>query len=208
MQKDRQTDISTENKKVERNSDGSVRVRKKNELQKFADSIVSEDVADIKQYVKSEVVIPAIKKTISDIVGGVFDIIRNSVDTALFGETQYSRNRGSYSRTPYNSYYDGRSSSKREYDARRQSVFDYETLEYEYRGKAEYVLNELRNDIKEYNFASVFDLYDHSELDAPTTSSNYGWTDLSRAQIRFKPRFGEKNGGVYVIELPRAIPRK
>lgn len=201
MEKDRQTDIPTEDKKVEKNSDGSVRIKKKSDLQKFADSVISEDVADIKHYVKSEVVIPAIKKTISDIVGGIFDIIRNSVDNALFGDAYHPRNRSGSSRTPYNSYYDGRNSSRREYDARRQSVFDYETLEYLNRGKAEQVLRDLRNDIIEYNFASVFDLYDHSDMDAPTTSSNYGWTDLSKARVQYER-------GVYVIKLPRAIPRK
>ena len=200
MQKDRQTDIPTEIKKVEKNNDGSVRVRKKNELQKFVDSAITEDVADIKQYVKSEVVVPAIKKTISDIVSGVFDIIRNSVDVALFGDVS-SRNRGGSSRTPYNSYYDGRNSVKRQHDSRHRSVFDYETLEYVNRGKAEQVLHDLRETIREYNFASVFDLYDFSDMDAPSTSSDYGWADLSTAQVRYER-------GMYVIKLPRAIPRK
>ena len=199
MEKDRRTDIPTENTKVEPKENNAVRVRKKSKLQQFTDSVISEDVADIKSYVKSEVVVPAIKKTISDIVSGVFDIIRNSVDSALFGEAP-SKSRTSSSRTPYNSYYDGRHSNRKQYDSRQRSVFDYETLEYPTRGEAERVLYDLRECIREYKFASVFDLYDYSNLDAPTTSSNYGWADLSAAHVKY-------DRGAYIIKLPKALPR-
>lgn len=195
MEKDRRNDIAADDEK-----NSSSRIRKKNNVQRFADSIISEDIADIKTYVKSEVVIPAIKKTISDIVSGVFDIIRNSVDTALFGESNPRRNGRYSSRTPYNSMYDNRNSVRREYDTRRMSVFDYEYIEHDTRGKAEWILNELREDIREYNFARVADLFSLSDMDPPSVSENYGWTDLSRASVKYER-------GKYVIKLPRAIPR-
>lgn len=57
---------------------------KKSEMQKFADVFISEDVNNVKSYIVMDVLVPAIKKAISDIV-------TNGIDMILYGETGKSK---------------------------------------------------------------------------------------------------------------------
>lgn len=177
---------------------GEVKIKKKNEMQRLADVFLAEDIADIKSYVVKEVVVPAIKKTISDTISGIFDIIRNSVDTALFGET--GRRRSSSVKVPYNSIYDNRRTDRViVQDNRPRTRLDYDSLLYPTRGDAELVLDQMEESIKDYGFVTVFDLYDFAGVDPPYISRDYGWTDI-RSSAVMKVRDG------YVLKLPKALP--
>ena len=55
-------------KKVEKVINGTAKVRKKTEARKFADIFISEDVSNVKEYIFMDVLVPGIKKAISDIV--------------------------------------------------------------------------------------------------------------------------------------------
>ena len=57
-----------EKKKVEKVVQGTVRTKKKNGFQKFAGFLVSDDVSNIKSYVVKDVVIPSVKKAISETI--------------------------------------------------------------------------------------------------------------------------------------------
>ena len=54
---------------------------KKNDGRKLANIFISEDAANVKSYVFMDVLVPAIKKAISDIV-------TNGIDMILYGETR------------------------------------------------------------------------------------------------------------------------
>ena len=76
---------SSEEKKVGKVISGSAKSKKKGEMQKFADVFISEDVGNVKSYIFMEVLVPAVKKAISDIV-------TNGVDMILYGETRQKKN--------------------------------------------------------------------------------------------------------------------
>ena len=55
-------------KKVEKVIAGTVKSKKKSEIRKFTDVFISEDIDNVKSYILLDVLIPAIKKAISDVV--------------------------------------------------------------------------------------------------------------------------------------------
>ena len=83
-------------KKVEKVVSGTAKVRKKNGARKLADVFVSEDAANVKSYIVFDVVIPAIKDVLSNVV-------KDSIDMILFGGTG-SRNKRPSTNSSYFSY--------------------------------------------------------------------------------------------------------
>ena len=57
-----------ERKRVEKVVRGKVKSRKRNEIRKFADVFIPEDMENVKSYILMDVVVPAIKKAISDTI--------------------------------------------------------------------------------------------------------------------------------------------
>lgn len=181
-----------ERKKLEPVVSGKVAVRKKNTARKFADTFISEDAANVKSYIVTDVLVPAVKKLIADIV-------RDGIEMFLYGG---SGGRGRSSKgsrvdyVSYNRYSDRRDDYRRE--ERRPTAFDYNELTYETKGDAEAVLDQLSDMIETYGYATVGDLYDASNRTAPYTAEKYGWTNISSARsVRLM------DGG-YALKLPRA----
>ena len=73
--KEAQKRAAAEDKKVEKVVTGTVKVKKKNEIGRLKDVFISEDVNNVKNYVLMDVLIPAVKKAISDIVTNGIDMI-------------------------------------------------------------------------------------------------------------------------------------
>lgn len=71
-------------KKVEAVITGAAKTRKKGEMQKFADVFIAEDANNVKSYILMEVIVPAVKKAISDIV-------TTGIDMILYGEAGRSK---------------------------------------------------------------------------------------------------------------------
>ena len=184
-------------KKVEKVVSGKVKT-KKNEVRKITDIFIAEDVSNIKNYVFMDVLVPAFKKAVSDIV-------KDSIDMLFYGETRRSSNgsgaRRSGSYVSYSSISDPRDSGS--YRSRERAVrgFDYDDILFESRGQADLVLEHMNNIIDEYGEVSVADLYDLCDLTAPYTANNYGWRRLGNAEIQ-RVRDG------YIIRLPRAVSLK
>ena len=112
----------TETKRTEKIVNGRVRTKKKSEMSKLADVFVPGDVQNVKSYVLMDVLVPAIKKAISDIVV-------NGIDMILYGETGRS-DRRSISKVSYARYYDER--DRRRDDApRARTRFDFEDMDAE-----------------------------------------------------------------------------
>ena len=66
-------------KKVEKVVSGKTSTKKKSGIRKLSDTFLSEDVSNVKSYIFSEVLLPAAKKLVSDIV-------TNGIDMLLYGE--------------------------------------------------------------------------------------------------------------------------
>ena len=180
-------------KKVEKVVRGEVKQRKKNFFRRFADTFFNEDFDSVQDYITKDVLIPAIKETISSIV-------RNGVDMILFGEVKpqnksggtivnygaYSSKSASYDRSSYRSY-------------NNRSRFDFGDVVLASRGEAEDVLSHLIDLTIDYGEASVGDFYDLVGITTNFTDNSWGWKDLSKASV-------VRVRGGYIVNLPRPIP--
>lgn len=169
---------------------------RKNEVRKFADIFISEDVNSVKNYIFMDVLVPAIKKAI-------YDIVTNGIDMFLYGGTGKGKSSGSSgTKVSYRSYYDQKNNNsgyRGSENTRPRNGFEYDDIVFDNRGEAEAVKQQMQSAIGRYGFVTVADLYDMVDLPAPYTSQKYGWMDVSGA-VADRTRDG------YVLRLPRAVP--
>lgn len=189
-QKSKREAAEREKRRVEKVVSGPVRPRKKSELQKVADSFISEDVSNIKQYILMDVLIPSIKRAVSEIV-------TNGINMLLYGEAGRTEKKSNASKISYRSYYNSQEPSRP--TSRTGSVYDYDEYTITNRGEAEEVLSSLEDMIDRYGTASVADFYELLGVSCNFTDYNYGWSDLRNARV-----VSVRDG--YVIKFPKAMP--
>lgn len=183
---------SVPEKKVEKVIAGTVKSKKKSEIQKFTNVFISEDVNDVKSYILLDVLVPAIKKAISDIV-------TNGIDMILYGGTGRTKSNSTASKESYRSYYDG-GNDRRDYNlARTKTSYNYDDIILDNRGEAEDVLSRMDELISTYGLVSVADLYDLVGVTGNYTDNKYGWTDIRSASV-IRVRDG------YMLKLPKVLP--
>lgn len=182
-----------EEKNVQKVITGVAKTKKKSSVNKFTDIFVSEDISNVKTYILIDVLVPAMKKALSDIV-------TNGIEMLLYGESGRSK-RSSGTKVSYRSYdkaYDDRRS--RDYSApRTRSGYSYDEVILENRADAQDVLDELEAIIEKYDIASVADLYELVGITGVHTDHKYGWTDIRNASV-VRVRDG------YMLKLPRPLP--
>ena len=188
--KENQKDTSADRKKLEKVVTGTVKTKKKGEIRKFTDVFVSEDISNVKNYIFMDVLVPAIKKAISDIVTSGTNMI-------LYGGTGGSRS----SRVDRISYtdYSKRNSACPVDNYRSRSGYSYDDIILESRGEAEEVLTRMDELVEQYGVVSVADLYDLVGKSCEYTDNKYGWTNIRNAEP-IRVRDG------YMLKLPKALP--
>lgn len=192
--KEQRTRQRPEEKKVEKVVTGVVKTKKKSKINNFMGNIISEDAKSVKSYVFGEVLIPAIKKAISDIVTDGIDII-------LYGESRGRNKRSTADRVSYRNYYDDRGTRPRmnERQAIMAGSYSYDDIILSSRGEAEDVLARMDELMDTYGLVRVADLYDLVGITGNYTDNKYGWTNIRNADI-IRVRDG------YMIKMPRAVP--
>ena len=182
----------TEEHKVEKVVKGPVVTRKKSSFDKLKGEFISDDAKNIKSYVFGEVLIPAIKKAISDIV-------TDGISILLYGESRGRANSGrsTADRVSYRSYYD--SSYDRRAPINRSTSYSYDDIILNSRGEAEAVLAGMDEIMANYQMVRVSDMNELAGVTGNYTDVNYGWTDIRSAQV-IRVRDG------YMIKMPRALP--
>ena len=186
--KEEQKRKAQEKEKVEKVIKGTARTKKKTEVSKFASVFVSEDVANVKDYILMDVLIPAAKKTISE-------IISNGTDMILYGATGQTRKRSGASTVSYRNFYDDRRDAERR-PTRTRTSYDYDDVVLDTRGEAEDVLERMTELIDTYGCVSVADMYDLVGVTCNYTDNKYGWTNLRNAEP-IRVRDG------YLLKLPK-----
>lgn len=180
-------------KTIEKIIDGEVKIKKKSELQKLSDVFISEDVRDVKSYVFMDVLVPAIKKA-------VYDVITNGIDMILYGGNgSVDRKPSTASKVSYRNYFDSPKRTTHLASSGR-NTYDYDDIIFDNRGEAEEVLSKMDEIIASYGTASVGDLYDLVGVTGRYTDNNYGWTNLRNAQV-----MRTRTGG-YIIKFPKVLP--
>ena len=194
QKKETNENIKPQDRKVEKVVTGVVKTKKKSKISQAMDNFISEDAMNVKSYVLGEVLIPAIKKAISDIVTDGIDII-------LYGETRGKNRRSTADRVSYRSYYDDRGGRNRmnERQAIMAGSYSYDDIILSTRGEAEDVLSRMDELIETYGLVRVADLYDLVGITGNYTDNKYGWMNIRNAEI-IRVRDG------YMIKMPRAVP--
>ena len=189
--KEEQKSPPTERQKLDKIVNGTVKVKKKSELTKFAEIFLPEDISNIKNYILMDVLVPAIKNTIED-------IITNGTRMLLRGEIGVRKGSSTASSISYNRYYDqkryGESNS-----VQTRTGYSYNEIILETRGEAEEILTRMDELIDTYGLVRVADLYDLVGVSGNYTDNKYGWTNIRNAKI-VRVRDG------YMIEKPKALP--
>ena len=181
-------------KKVERVTQGEVQKRKKHLFGRIREDFVTDDASSVGSYLIFEVLIPAAKTTITDMVS-------EGVERLLFGDSHSRKSSFRNRPTAYGDIYrrgpaptDERTLSKR-----ARATHDFDEIVIRTRGEAVEVLDRLQDLVLQYNVATVSDLYDLVGITGNFTEDRWGWYDMRGVDIR-KVRDG------YLLCLPRPQP--
>lgn len=180
-----------ERKKLEKVVKGQVKVKKKSEMSKFAEAFVAEDAKNVGSYVFTDVLIPAVKKLITDIV-------TDGINMILYGGTSKVNRNSNASYVSYRQYSDRRDDSRSSASVARNG-YSHDDIVLESRGEAEEVLSRMDELIDTYGMVSVADMYDLVGKSCNYTDNKYGWTNIRNAEP-VRVRDG------YMLKLPKALP--
>lgn len=183
-----------ERKRPEKVVSGKV-IKKKNNVRKMTDNFIADDVDNVKSYLFSDVIVPAIKKVITD-------VITNGLEMILYGDTQRGGNRGN-SKVRYTTYSSSHSNRPVRTSYSTRTRYSSDDVIVSSRSEAEEVLRHLDDIIDMYGIARVADLYDLVGERHEYTDNDYGWTNISNAEA---VRVRTDDGYGYAIKMPRALP--
>lgn len=194
--RDKQKKKEAEERRPQKIITSEVTTKEKSATKKFAEKFFEDEVSNVKTYILWDVIIPAIKNVISDIVG-------NSVDMMLYGRTRNRPRRGtstgnttmvggSSGYTGYGTFSSGQTGISQ----RNRDNYDLDEFVFQSRADAEIVLDTLKEIVSKYKATSVADLCDLIGRSSQYTDVKYGWTDLRGADVQ-RVREG------YVLIMPR-----
>lgn len=185
-------------KKNEKVAKGTVAIKKKSPVSKFVETFVQEDAKTVKGYIVDEVVVPAVKTTVSDIV-------KNTLDMMFWGKSGRPRSQTNASRIQYTNYSKQQTVQARSVQTTGQSrakAYEFDDIVFNDRQDAIDVRDRMREQLSVYLMVSVADLKDFAGVEPKYmkyTDNKYGWTDLSTAEVVHVA------GGGWRIDLPKAI---
>lgn len=174
---------------------GNAKLRRRGLTKRFADIFFAGDIKDVKTYIFTDVLVPAIKETFRD-------IWTKGLDMMLWGDTAPRKKSSSSSGGTYISYGSSfRSDSKERLPSKQNRLLHrFDDIVLESRADAEELIETLNDRIKRYGEATVGDLYDVLEI-TPTWADDveaWGWTDIRSASIT-------RNREGYIVELPPCV---
>lgn len=188
----RTKELAAQEKPAERRTEkvvtGGTKIRKKSMLTKMANAFLPGDVDDVKRYVLRDVLIPTIRRTISDVVDMLLGVNTTPRSSSPAG-----------TRVSYRSYYDARNDRRESTALRpRSTPYSYDDVVLDRYDDAAEVLLRMRELVSRFDAVSVADLFEMTGHAGNYTDNKYGWTDLSDARI-------ERVSDGYIIRLPRPI---
>lgn len=182
---------------VEKIVSGPVERRKRGMGAKVLKTFLVEDSESILQYIVMDVLVPAAKNTISDVV-------TQAIQQAFWGGRNQSGSNNS--RSGYTSYSKvstpGRvvgADAPRTLSRQARAVHNFNDVVLKTRVEAEDVIDQMRTMVDQYGMVSVNDLYDMVGLTSDFTDAKWGWTNLRSASVR------QVRGG-YLLDLPDTEP--
>lgn len=187
---------------MEENKKPQGSVKKESEGKRILSEFITEDVHDIKEYLIFDVMIPAAKNAISDLVSG-------GIDMLLFGGSRTTRSGGTnYTRFSSNNGRGqrviscGGGSVSSGSVSRSSGGYRIKDITINSRAKAEVIVDDMLAALNKYDAVSVADYYDicsnelSIQVDSEFTDNQHGWTNLNGIRV-------ERAGGGFFIRLPR-----
>lgn len=169
-------------KKLEKVANATIVKKKKT----FLGFVFGENTKIVMNYILFDVLIPAAKNTISEMVS-------SGIEMLLYGEPRRRRdNRRSI--VSYSSYYKDRD-RERPYE-RNRARHEFDDIVIDTRPEAEEALGQLVDIIDNYGVVTIADFYDLVGLNGDWADHKYGWDNLSRATVQ-----RVKEG--YILDLPK-----
>jgi hypothetical protein len=190
-----------EPKRVEQVVVSKVSRRKKPLSKRFTEMFIGGDAQTVGQFIMFEVILPALKDTIADVVS-------QGIEKMLYGEARSSSRRvggrpsGQNGYVSYNRYSTGSTPPGRREDPRRpmsrqsRATHNFDEIILATRPEAEEVIDRLFDLVSRYEQATVSDLYNLVGVSGNYTDEKWGWTDLRGAGAT-----RVRNG--YLLDLPR-----
>ena len=181
---------------------GKVSKKRQSSAKRFRESLGLEETRTVGDYLIWDVLIPAFKETLADVVTKGINVfldggagpsrpIRHESRSRVSYEGYYSKNRN-------RDYKDARAESRRYYGMRPGS--DIREFVFEDRRDAETILSEMCEIIDTYGFVKLSDFYSAvGESERNWNDHGYGWDALGSASI-------ERVRDGWVLDLPRPIP--
>ncbi len=190
-------------KKVQKAIVGEVVVRKKPLSRRFVETFFGGDAHGVGAYLMMDVLIPAVKDLI-------VDIVTTGAERAIFGENRAPSRRAGYrpfggpqqTYTSYNRYAPANSARRdgppREDRASRRGASSpgHEEIIFATRAEAQEVLDRLFDLISQYEQATLSELKELVGLTGEWTDENWGWRDIRGTGIVLT-----RSG--YLLDLPR-----
>lgn len=180
--------------------EGTVEI-KKSIGRRLADTFMGSDMDDVKTYLVQDIIVPAIKETVTNLVQSTLEMMFYGDDRRDRG-VRRGRERGYTSYTNY-SRKDPRPPFEPNVIRTRRDTRDISNITFTSKRDAQEVWNNLIDRTYEYDgVATVADLCDDARLDYTYTDNGYGWIreDLLKGDIR-----GPRNG-IYTLHLPKPRP--
>ena len=182
-----------EQTKLEKVINGNVKIRQKSLGRRFIDTFFNEDRESVKEYLFTDVFVPAVKNTI-------VELITQGINMIFWGETRKTSSVLG-SKTSYNRMF--RPDSGKSSINHGRTMKDLGDIILDSKGEADRVIDILNDLVNQYGQATVGDLFDLLDETVPGdfTSRDWGWTDLRGARsIRIRDG--------YLLDLPRCISLK
>lgn len=175
---------------------GDTKAKKKNWLEKTGEAVFAQRDADtVKAYLFTDIIIPACKKLI-------YEIITSAADLMLYGGSTPSMNRGKT-----NSYYNYSSQYKNNPQPAKQNtvsgtdIFSFERIMFSSRADAEAVLDSMFDILDRYHLVTVAQFYDLSNYVTDNIqATKWGWLNLEGAEVV------RDFSGDYSIRLAKPYP--
>ena len=182
-------------KKTQKVITGQIVKKKKSWFDSFGEVFFGDDSQSVGTYILYDVLIPAAKNTISEMVSG-------GIEMLLFGDRRSDRTRREKGKSyvSYTSYSQPQrpAAPVRNAELAQRSRQRFDDILMESRIDAEEVLSGLVEIIEMYGQATVSDFYDLVGMESTFADNKYGWTNLSRATVN-RVRDG------YIVVLPKPL---
>jgi len=171
---------TTDQPKIVRKSIGAHAIRRRKSLTRsIKETFVNEDSKNVGQYIIFEVLIPAAKSMIQEMV-------TQGIEMFLFGEggggRSRSRDRGDKTLVSYSKMYKRDDDRSNRRPSSRRDRFNLSDIYFRKGDEATQVLEDLCDLLEKYDQVTVADYFDAAGVDGATwVHAKWGWDELKRA---------------------------